>query len=42
MLKEVVASVMLVMKKGVEPNGTVEGFESVVVDVLTEDNKDRR
>ena len=30
MLKEVVASSMLVMKKEVEPHGRVVGFESVV------------
>lgn len=31
MLEEVVGSSMLVMKNGVEPNGSVVGFESVVV-----------
>ena len=31
MPEEVVGSSMLVMKNGVEPNGSVVGFESVVV-----------
>ena len=46
MLKEVVDSLiverMLVMRKGVEPNSWVVGCKSIVVDVLTEDNEDRR
>ena len=31
MLEKVVASSLLVMKKGVEPNGRIVGFESLVV-----------
>ena len=46
MLEEVVDSLpaekMLVMRKGVEPNSWVVGCKSIVVDVLTEDNEDRR
>ena len=46
MLEEVVdllpVEKMLVMRKGVEPNSRVVGCKSIVVDVLTEDNKGRR
>ena len=46
MLGEVVDSLLaesrFVMRKGVEPNSRVVGCKSIVDDVLTEDNEDRR